>query len=185
MEGPHLLRILVLAVTLVSCQDRLAFVQRTCQGTWELQSRELSDGTILLPPDIFGSMHWKPIDQRKAHVSLLIIVEGEDYRLDHSASTYEVSTSAITRKRHFLIKRGYRQAEIGLQSYSVEKTRKGKLSIEEDDSIVMTHLATPDDASRSSDQVGFKQIFQGDTMIASYQEAFKDTWKKVASSSDK
>ena len=174
-----MLRILVLAVALVSCQDKLALVQRTCQGTWELQSRELSDGTILLPPDIFGLMHWKSIDERKAHVSLTIIVKGADYRLDHSASIYEISTSAITRKRHFLVKKGYRPGEIGLQSYAVEKTRKGKLSIEEDDSIIMTHLASPDDASRRSGQVGFKQMFQGDTMIASYREAFKDTWEKL------
>jgi hypothetical protein len=101
-----MLRALLVAVVLVSCQDRLAYLQGTCRGTWELESREMADGTVLRPPDIVGVMYWEPIDARKAHVATTIIVKGDNYRMDHSASTYEVSTSAITRKRHFLRRRG-------------------------------------------------------------------------------
>ncbi len=177
-----MLRALLCAVALVSCQDRLAYLQQTCGGTWELQSRELSDGTVLHRPDVVGLMYWHAIDTRKAHVTVTIIAKGEHFRLDHSASTYEISTSAITRKRHFLAKKGYRPTEVGVQSYSVELTRKGKLSIEDDDSIVMTHLAIPDEASHRGDQIGYRQVFQGNTMVASYQDTFRDTWKKLTPS---
>ena len=93
------------------CSDRLVEMQTHLQGTWILESRELPDGTSLKSPRIYGVMSWVPIDSRKAHVMLNLLVpkgENQDRTFDYAASTYEISTSAITRKRYLLIRQGYR-----------------------------------------------------------------------------
>ncbi len=153
------------------CSDRLADMQNQLKGTWVLESRELSDRTLIQSPRISGAFSWVPIDSRKAHVTLNVLIdEGDRFprAFDYAASTYEVSTSAITRKRHLLIRQGYRSsAESPISGYLKAKTAKGKISVEEDGVIRISH------------ERGFYQVFKGDTMTAAFPEVFVDTWKRI------
>jgi hypothetical protein len=152
------------------CSDRLATMQEQLAGTWVLSSRELPDGRRLEPPSISGAFTWLPMDSRKAHVTLNVLLEGNGEAprtFDFAASKYEISTSAITRARHLLIRQGYRSsAETPLSLYTKAKSSKGKISLDED-GIRITH------------ERGYSESFTGDTMTAAFPGAFVDTWKRV------
>ncbi len=176
---------LALAIFLVAagCSDQLEVMQRTCSGTWNLVSREYADGRRLTPPQIRGTIHWEPIDARKAHVSVTLIKdgqEGEREKLDHAASTYEISTSAITRKRHVLIQRGYRDREgAPFSHYTRGKTEKGKASLE-DGRVKFFHAAQDVEEGRPlPPDTGFHQTFEGDRMTIRYTDEFTDTYQRV------
>ena len=166
----------------LGCTDRLAQMQNTCQGTWELALRQLPNGTELRPPQIQGGMCWIPLDSRKAHVTIYVQVEATEKtprRFDYAASTYELSTSAITRKRHLLLRQGYRSsATMPLAVYGREKKAKGKISVG-DGTIRISH--TFDDRGRGSEKEEYDQVFAGNTMTISYTDAFTDTWRKERS----
>ena len=103
----------VCAGVALGCSDRLAHMQEQLAGKWELESRTLPDGTVLRKPEVSGVFSWQPIDSRKAHVTLNMLVDkgGEEPRtFDFAASKYEISTSAITRSRYLLIRQGYRSS---------------------------------------------------------------------------
>ena len=172
--------ILVLVAGTFGCSDRLADMQKACSGTWQLESRKLADGSTIGSPQIQGSMHWEPIDSRKAHVSLTVVREdGDKQILDHSLSTYEISTSAITRKRHALIQRGYRD-RVGspLAHYARAKTEKGKASVEGNE-ITFFHAAKSETGVEKGGDEGFTQVYSGDVMTATYTDGFTDTWRRV------
>ncbi len=160
------------------CSDRLSQMQDACKGTWALDSRELADGRTIRPPAIEGLMHWNPIDARKAHVSVTVIQNREDKQIfDYAASTYEISTSAITRKRHALVQRGYRDRE-GLSHYVRAKTEKGKASIE--DGKITYHHAKKDAAGGTlPGDDGYTEVFGDGVMTATYTDTFKDTWRRI------
>ena len=161
---------LLVTAVVPGCSDRLADMQEQLQGTWVLESRELPDGTSLRGAQISGVMSWVSIDSRKAHVTLnLLINKGAsgDRTFDYAASTYEISTSAVTRKRHLLIRQGYRSsAEAPITVYPKGKTAKGKISAD-GQSVRLSH------------EDGFTQQFDGDTMVSTYPDQFKDTWKRL------
>lgn len=153
------------------CSDRLAEMQGRFEGTWVLESRELPNGTLYRAPQVQGNLSWTPIDSRKAYVSLYVLEEGareETPRTFNLASnTYEISTSAITRKRHLMIRQGYRSsARLPITVYNKARTSKGKISVT-DGAITISH----DD--------GFSQVFDGDRMVSIYPGAFTDTWKRL------
>ena len=165
----------------LGCSDPLSDIQAKCEGTWVLQSRELPDGTLLAPPTIEGVFTWLTLDPRKAHVTQNLVVEGQagsPRRVDYAASIFEISTSAITRKRRLLLRQGYRlSSEIPMNVYRKGKTAKGKLSVE-NGSVKISH--TKDDASaRASLEEWQIQTFEGDAMVVSIPNVFKDTWKKI------
>ena len=165
----------------LGCSDPLSDIQAKCEGTWVLQSRELPDGTLLAPPMIQGVFTWLTLDPRKAHVTQNLVVEGQagaPRRVDYAASIFEISTSAITRKRRLLLRQGYRlSSEIPLNVYHKGKTAKGKLSVE-NGSVRISHMK--DDASaRASLEEWQIQTFEGDAMVVSIPDVFKDTWKRV------
>jgi len=164
----------------LGCSDRLADMQQACAGTWQLDSRTLADGSTLRPPQVQGTIHWEPIDSRKAHVSVTLVQNGEGQQVfDHSLSTYEISTSAITRKRHALIQRGYREREGSpLSHYVRAKTEKGKASVEGNE-ITFFHAAKGETGVEKGGDQGFRQVFSGDVMTSSYSDAFTDTWRRV------
>lgn len=178
-----MVRRVLLFVTLagaLGCSDRLAEMQAACAGTWRLESRALANGNTLSPPAIQGTIHWEPIDSRKAHVSVTV-VRNEDGNqiMDHSLSTYEISTSAITRKRHALIQRGYREREGSpLSHYIRAKTEKGKATVEGDE-ITYFHAAKGETGVEKGGDEGFKQVYQGDVMMSTYSGAFTDTWRRI------
>lgn len=176
-------RTMVSVLTLVAamgCSDRLSQMQDACRGTWELASRELADGRTISPPMIEGVMHWEPIDARKAHVSMTVVREdGGKQMVDHAASTYEISTSAITRKRHALIQRGYRDREGATLSHYVRgKTEKGKASIE-GGQITYHHAAKDVAGGTLPGDDGYTEIFGDGVMTATYADTFKDTWRRI------
>ena len=152
------------------CSDRLADMQEMLEGTWVLESRELPDGTRLQSPQVSGVFSWVPIDSRKANVTLHVLLDSSDRfprTFDYAASTYEISTSAITRKRHLFIRQGYRSsAEAPITVYPKAKTAKGKISM-------------VDGAIKISHEEGFSQEFNGDRMVAQFPDTFKDTWKRI------
>jgi hypothetical protein len=169
----------LLAGTL-GCSDRLADMQTACAGTWQLESRMLANGSTLRPPQVQGTIHWEPIDSRKAHVSVTLVQNtGNHQVMDHSLSTYEISTSAITRKRHALVQRGYREREgIPLSHYVRAKTEKGKASVEADE-VTFFHAAKGETGVEKGGDDGFKQVYAGSVMTATYTEGFTDTWRRV------
>ena len=174
---------IVMAALLVGtagCGDRLGEMQNACRGTWQLESRQLANGTTLRDPAIRGVLNWEPIDARKAHVSLTVVREQEGKQLfDHALSTYEISTSAITRKRHVLIQRGYRDREgAPLSQYIRAKTEKGKASIK-DGEISFRHAAIDAAGSSLPGDTGYSEVFKGDVMIANYADSFTDTWRRI------
>ena len=173
----------LLAVVVSGCADRLASMQAGCQGTWTLVSRELPDGTLLRPPSIRGTICWIPIDSRKAHVTVSVEVaaNGEAPRtFDYAASVYEISTSAISRKRHLLLRQGYRRsARERFATYIREKTVKGKITLEEG-TIRMSHEGRDVKGRGATRAKGYNQVYNGETMIASYPGVFKDTWQRIA-----
>ena len=152
------------------CSDRLADIQAQLEGTWVLESRALPDGTRLASPRISGAFTWVPIDSRKAHVTLNVLVDEQDQlprTFDYASSTYEVSTSAITRKRYLMLRQGYRSSSRApLTGYTKARTAKGKISVEEG-TIKISH------------ERGFSQVFLEDRMTATFPGVFVDTWKKV------
>jgi hypothetical protein len=165
-------RILVLlfaAALMQGCSDRLADMQNQLSGVWVLQKRQLNNGTVLEPPYVTGAISWVPISSRKAHVTLNYLedLKGDDpRRFNYSASTYEISTSAITRARHVLIRQGYRSsAEAPMSVYSKAKKVKGKITVE-DNKIEIA-------------QDGSQWVFEGNTMTASYDGAWVDTWTRM------
>ena len=172
--------ILLLVAGAFGCSDRLAEMQQACAGTWNLESRTLADGSTIGPPRIQGTIHWEPIDSRKAHVSLTLVQNNDDKQvLDHSLSTYEISTSAITRKRHVLFQRGYRDREgAPLSNYIRGKTEKGKATVE-GNSITFFHAAKGETGVEKGGGVGFTQVYTGDVMITTYTDGFTDTWRRV------
>jgi hypothetical protein len=90
----------------------------------------------------------------------------EPRRFNYAASTYEISTSAITRARHVLIRQGYRSsAEASMSVYPKAKKVKGKITVE-NNKIEIAH-----DESQ--------WIFDGNTMTASYNGAWVDTWARM------
>jgi hypothetical protein len=144
-------------------------MQDLVKGTWTLQSRRLPDGKVLTPPHIFGFLQWSPVDSRTAHVTLDVLLrpEGGESLFDHSASTCEISTSAITRKRHMLVRRGYKSSsQEPIVYYNKERSFKGKVSVE-------GNLFT------ISHEEGETQAFRGDTMTTTIQGGFVDTWKRI------
>ena len=151
------------------CSDRLSQMQSQLAGSWVLQTRKLQDGTELRAPDISGSMTWEPITSRKAHVSLnreLAPQSNNPRRFDYAVSLYEISTSAITRARHVLVRQGYRSsAKAPFSFYHKAKKEKGKISIVGED-IEISH----DNQS---------WVFSGSTMTASYKDGWIDTWQRV------
>ena len=172
--------ILALAVTAMGCGDRLADMQQACAGTWELESRTLPDGSVISAPQIQGTIHWEPIDSRKAHVSLTLVQNDEGKQiLDHSLSTYEISTSAITRKRHVLIQRGYRDREgSAISHYIRAKTEKGKASVEGAD-VTYFHAAKGETGVEKGGDEGFKQVYAGNMMTSTYTDGFTDKWRRI------
>lgn len=181
MDKTKWVGVLLLSLLGLGCSDRLQEMQAICAGTWELESRELSDGTVLKSPHIRGAMAWVPIDARKAHVSIFMEIAAthkEPRRFDYAASTYEISTSAITRARHVLQRQGYRaSSQLPFASYTRAKKVKGKISVD-DDSITIVH-AIEGAQGGAMQKEEFSQTFQTDKMIASYSDHFKDTWRKV------
>ena len=170
----------VLLAGSLGCSDRLADMQSACEGTWTLESRTLEDGSVLRPPAVQGTINWAPIDSRKAHVSVTLVNnQGKQQIMDHSLSTYEISTSAITRKRHALIQRGYREREgHPLSHYIRAKTEKGKASVE-GDTVTYFHAAKGETGVEKGGEEGFRQVYDGDVMTASYSGGFTDTWRRV------
>lgn len=152
------------------CSDRLAQMQAQLAGKWELESRTLPDGTVLRKPEVSGVFSWQPIDSRKAHVTLNMLVDsgGEKPRtFDFAASKYEISTSAITRSRYLLIRQGYRSSfDAPITVYHKAKVEKGKITLE-DGLIRITH------------ERGYSEEFRGDQMVASFPDVFVDNWKRV------
>ncbi len=172
--------ILALVAGAFGCSDRLADMQKACSGTWQLESRKLANGSTISSPQIQGSIHWEPIDSRKAEVTLTVVQEdGGKQILDHSLSTYEISTSAITRKRHALVQRGYRD-RVGspLAHYARAKTEKGKASVEGNE-ITFFHAAKSETGVEKGGDEGFKQVYSGDVMTATYTDGFTDTWRRI------
>lgn len=163
------------------CSDRLADMQSQMAGTWVLESRQLPDGSLLRPPRISGALSWVPMDSRKAHVTLNLTVdaEGDSPRtFNYAASTYEISTSAITRKRYLLIRQGYRSSAASpMTVYAKAKTAKGKISEREDGSIEVSH-SIEDGAAGDSHKKRI-WVFKGDTLVSSYTDVYIDTWKRV------
>lgn len=159
---------LALAMSL-SCADRLATMQEMVKGTWVLQTRVLGNGTTLAPPRLFGLMSWSPVDSRTAHVTLNVLSwpEGGERTFEHSAATCEISTSAITKKRHLLIREGYKSSSPDpIVCYSREVSLKGKVSVEGDQFII-------------SHEEGQVQVFRGDLMTTTVPGGFVDTWKRI------
>ncbi len=152
------------------CSDRLEQMQAQLAGKWELESRTLPDGTVLRKPEVSGVFSWQPIDSRKAHVTLNMLVNsgGEKPRTyDFAASKYEISTSAITRSRYLLIRQGYRSSfDAPITVYHKAKVEKGKITLE-DGLIRITH------------ERGYSEEFRGDQMVASFPDVFVDNWKRV------
>jgi len=151
------------------CGDRLAEMQTQLAGTWVLQSRKLADGSVVRPPNIHGAMSWVPVSSRKAHVTLNLLEEGQDEakrRFNYAASTYEISTSAITQARYVLIRQGYRSsAKSPISVYPKAKKTKGKITVA-GEGIEISH-----------DNQAW--VFNGNTMTASYDNAWTDTWARV------
>jgi hypothetical protein len=172
--------IIVLVAGAFGCSDRLADMQQACEGTWQLESRTMADGSVMRAPQVQGTIHWEPIDSRKAHVAVTIVQNEEGkHVLDHSLSTYEISTSAITRKRHALIQRGYRDREgAPLSHYVRAKTEKGKASVEGAE-VTYFHAAKGETGVEKSGDEGFKQVYAGDVMTSTYTDAFTDKWRRV------
>lgn len=168
----RLRKIGLLAVLLLvgqGCGDRLAEMQTQLAGTWVLQSRQLADGSVLRPPHIQGAISWIPVSSRKAHVTLNLLEDGKDEaarRFNYAASTYEISTSAITQARYVLIRQGYRSsAKSPISVYPKAKKTKGKITVA-DSGIEISH-----------DNQAW--VFQGNTMTASYNNSWTDTWARV------
>ena len=171
MNGRLMFVILMVSSGLaLGCSDRLAQMQEQLAGTWELESRLLPDGTVLRKPEVSGVFSWQPIDSRKAHVTLNILVDagGEKPRtFNFAASKYEISTSAITRSRYLLFRQGYRSSsEAPITIYHKAKVEKGKITLE-DGLIRITH------------ERGYSEEFRGDQMVGSFPDVFVDTWKRV------
>jgi len=180
--GPILKRIWIISLVVgaFGCSDRLADMQQACSGTWELESRTMVDGSVLRSPQLQGTIHWEPIDSRKAHVSVTMVNNANEKQvLDHSLSTYEISTSAITRKRHVLIQRGYRDREgASLSHYIRGKTEKGKASIE-GAKVIYFHAAKGETGVEKGGEEGFKQVYAGDVMTSTYTDGFIDNWRRI------
>ena len=171
MNGRLMFVILMVSAGLaLGCSDRLAQMQEQLAGTWELESRLLPDGTVLRKPEVSGVFSWQPIDSRKAHVTLNMLVDagGEKPRtFNFAASKYEISTSAITRSRYLLFRQGYRSSsEAPITIYHKAKVEKGKITLE-DGLILITH------------ERGYSEEFRGDQMVGSFPDVFVDTWKRV------
>lgn len=160
---------LLLVVLTSGCSDRLADIQHRMEGTWVLESRQLRDGTVLRPPQIAGAITWVPIDSRKAHVSLNVFQSAEDRsdnRFNYAGCTYEISTSAITQARYVLVRQGYRSsAEAPFTVYPKAKSAKGKITVGGQE-VEIAH----------DDQ---RWVFQNNTLTASYEGSWVDTWKRV------
>ncbi len=151
------------------CSDRLSDMQKQLTGTWVLQNRTLQDGTVLRSPHIKGVLFWQPISSRKAYIAFNLLEnlkDGTPRRFNYAASTYEISTSAITRARHVLVRQGYRSsAEAPMSIYPKDKKIKGKITVE-DDKIEIAHDER-------------QWIFEGNTLTASYDGAWVDTWTRI------
>ena len=175
-----LLPALLTLVLTQGCSNRLAEMQSACGGTWMLVSREMADGSVILPPAISGTMYWHPIDARKAHVSMMVSLDKPDRQImDHAGSVYEISTSAITRKRHSLIQRGYRGQEGSpFSHYNRAKTAKGKASLENGE-VRFYHAAKDLSGQESTEEIGFTQIYKDGRMTAVYTGVFTDTWQRI------
>lgn len=162
---------------LAGCTDQLAVIQDSCRGRWELVRREMPDGTLYGAPAVRGEMIWKKLDARRAHVTLWVQTAVSREKLDYAASVYEISTSAITRNRHLLVRRGYRPVEtVPLSVYGRARKTRGVIKLLPG-LVEITHEA--DLQSGGGHKEAFTQVFEGDTMTASYTGAFSDTWKRV------
>ena len=165
----RLMIFLLFAFATQGCSDRLSDMQTQLAGTWLLQNRQLQDGTVLRAPQIKGALFWEPISSRKAHIALNLLEDLQDgtpRRFNYAASTYEISTSAITRARYVLVRQGYRSsAEAPMSIYPKGKTVKGKITVE-GDKIEIAH----DDR---------QWVFRGNTLTTSYNGAWVDTWTRV------
>ncbi len=179
--GVHLGAVLLTVCLGSGCSDPLSDIQAKCEGIWVLQSRELPDGTLLTPPQIHGVFSWVALDPRKAHVTQNLVLEAQadvPRRVDYAASVFEISTSAITRKRHLLLRQGYRlSSENPINVYHKGKTAKGKLSIE-DGSVRISHTKDGATAKASLEEWQI-QTFEGDAMVVSIPGVFKDRWRKT------
>jgi len=165
----RLLVFLLAAFLIQGCSDRLSDMQQQLAGTWVLQTRQLQDGTVLKGPHVLGAISWEPISSRKAHVTLNMLEDlkdGTPRRFNYASSTYEISTSAITRARHVLVRQGYRSsAEAPMSVYPKAKKVKGKITVE-GSKIEISHDTR-------------QWVFEGNTMTASYEGAWVDTWARM------
>ena len=164
------------AVCMTSCTDRLAEMQTMCKGTWMLESRTFADGTVLRSPSLEGHIVWTPIDGRKAHVTSSVRVrEGKKPTFDYAASVYEISTSAVTQTRYALFRQGYRpNATNPFAYYGRARKSKGKVTLNEN-VLVFTH------SKEVSGKIPltFTQTIEGKTMTVRVGERYVDVWHKL------
>ena len=170
------LQTLLLAAALTGCTDQLALIQDNCRGMWRLESRQLPDGTLLKTPVIEGELCWITLDQRKAHVTLSVRTKIDRDQFDFAASVYEISSSAITRNRHLLVRRGYRPvAAVPLSIYGRARKTRGVIKILPD-GVELSH--EPEAGGVAAKEM-FAQTFRGDQMVTAYSNAFTDTLNRV------
>ncbi len=103
---------------------------------------------------------------------------GEVESFDHAASVYELSTSAVMRKRHLLVRKVPGLArEHGYRVSTIERKLKGKASLL-NGTITFSH--TREEGTAGREVAGFLQVFRPGVMEASYPGAFRDVWSKVS-----
>jgi hypothetical protein len=122
-------------------------------------------------------MSWVQLDDSRAHITLWVKTDTGRNKLDYAASVYEISTSAITRSRHLLVRRGYRPIEeVPLSIYGRARKTRGVIKLL-GDGVKIIH--EPEEKTPGGTGESFTQTFQGDVMTASYSGAFTDTWRRI------
>ena len=158
------------------CADENLY-QFGLRGKWQLETRQLPDGTVLAPPSVGGHYEWYPTGKTKAHVTASISL-GEDQILVsgyiYSFQSEDVVAQSFTRREYLNIGGGY-GATPGKTHGSSDVSTAGQVVTS--GSRVTLELANgPAQIYEDISAEGFDSVF----FKVRFEDGTTDTWRRFA-----
>ena len=158
------------------CADENLY-QFGLRGKWQLERRQLPDGTILAPPSVGGHYEWYPTGKTTAHVTASISL-GTD-RILVSGYTYSfqsenVVAQSFTRREYLNVGGGYGTSP-GKTHGSPDVSTSGQV-ITNGSRVSLEHANGPVLVYEDINAEGFDSVF----FEARFEDGTIDRWRRFA-----
>jgi hypothetical protein len=158
------------------CADENLY-QFGLRGKWQLESRQLPDGTVLEPPSVSGHYEWYPTGKTTAHVTASISL-GPD-RILVSGYTYsfqsaDMAAQSFTRREYLNIGGGYGTSP-GKTHGSSDVETAGQV-VTNGSRVTLEHAKGRDQVYEDISAEGFDSVF----FKIRFEDGTTDTWRRFA-----